>query len=93
MTEGRKENSTSRFKSLVADVKGSGVSVDWLLIGLEGLDRVTRELDAHNPREIDSFRDSNGRSSSEPGGTYVEKDQVLVFEACISRLPRSRSRK
>lgn len=31
VTEGRKESSTPRFRFVVGDVKGVGVSVDWLL--------------------------------------------------------------
>ena len=86
LTVGRKESSTPRFKSFVADVKGVGVSVDWLLTKSDRLEIFTQR-DAYNPIEIDSLRDFNGRSSSEPGGTYAQTISVLVFKTCITHLP------
>lgn len=82
MIVGRKESSTPRFRFLVEDEKGRGVSVDWLLMPLGWLKMVSREQDAYNPRDIDSLRCSNGRSSSDPAGTCASTVLVLVFEAC-----------
>ena len=78
---GRKERERVRLRFLLGEVKGAGVIVESLLVGffLGGLLLVGRgrgiisweERDAYKPMETDLLRNFNGRSSSEPDGTYI----------------------
>ena len=81
---GRKEKERVRFGFFVGGGRGGGVRVEellvwlvgWLdLVGLDCFDGIPRERErekgeAYNPIDMDSLRASNGRSSSEPDGTY-----------------------
>ena len=59
------------------------------MVGLDRFDGIPRERErekgeAYNPIDMDSLRASNGRSSSEPDGTYGKVVSVKAFDACIA---------